>query len=292
VVILGYSVTLSSGSSIPLPFSAAGLRLIVDDRLGGAQNMAVDAALLQSVDERAGPTLRLYGFSPACLSLGRFQPVADVNENALAAASVDLVRRPTGGKAVLHDHEVTYSMVLARRHLQPFTKRGAYQLCTDLLLGLLHVLGVTATAASNAVALPTVARQTTTATPSTDCFRTTAEFEIVAAGRKLVGSAQTTTRGGSLLHGSIPLNGSYRRIEGLLVPDPVASHGVAAELPPTSIEEAGGGCWSFAGARDALAGAAMASLGVEPEQLDASEKAVADQLAAERYAQEQWTRQV
>ena len=289
MVILGQSVTLSRGRIVPQQLLPADLRLIIDDRGPGPRNMAVDSALLQSLDEDSRPTLRLYGFAPACLSLGRFQPISDIAENALGSAGVDLVRRPTGGTAVLHDDEVTYAMVLTRRHVHPFTKRGAYRLCADLLLPLLAALGVEASAAS-AAGHPAV--RASDRAGGGDCFGTTSEFEIVAGGHKLVGSAQTTARGGSLQHGSIPLNASYRRIRQLLsVPQPELV-GPGYELGPTSIEEAGGGCWTFVQARDALASGAIAQTGMQPERLRPEEEALAVQLEAERYRCEEWTRQL
>ena len=249
--------------------------------------MAVDAALLHTAAQ-SPPTLRLYGFAPACLSLGRFQPLTDIAEEAVAARDADIVRRPTGGKAVLHDHEVTYSMVLGRHQLEPFTKRGAFRMAADLLVRLLEALGV---AASTGAGVEAPARA---ADP--DCFLTTASFEIAASGRKLVGSAQTTTREGSLQHGSVPLSGSYRSIEGLL-----ASHtdGAPAVSPgatlPTSVEEETGRRWGFIAARDALVtrltqGAVADWItGVRVGALTADEERTAAHLERERFGTRAWT---
>ena len=89
-----------------------GLALIIDAPAPGEENMRRDVALL---DECARGTttgaVRLYGFRPACLSLGRMQPLSDVNLEACARDGVDIVRRPSGGRAVLHDAEVTYCVV-------------------------------------------------------------------------------------------------------------------------------------------------------------------------------------
>src|SRR5438874_408787 len=90
-----------------------GWRLLVDAPASGAWNMAVDEVLLDGV--AAGttpPTIRFYGWTPPCLSLGYFQPFDVVDLDSCRALGVDIVRRPTGGRAILHDREVTYSVVL------------------------------------------------------------------------------------------------------------------------------------------------------------------------------------
>ena len=268
----------------PSPGPAA-LRLIIDPQQPGAHNMAVDATLLRSAAQSPA-TLRLYGFAPACLSLGRFQPLSDISEQAVADRRIDVVRRPTGGKAVLHDHEVTYSLVLGRDQLTPFTKRGAYRVGAELLLALLQALGVSA---QTDMGVDAPARSA-----DADCFRTTTSFEIVASGRKLVGSAQTTTRDGSLQHGSIPLSGSYRSIDGLLAP-PAAIRQPTHTNVPTSVAEETGTDWGFRAARDALANRlAQGSVAawittVRFDTLTSEESEAAARLTKERFATTAWT---
>ena len=88
------------------------LQLIIDPPAPGAENMARDVALLDACARGEIPgAVRLYGFDPACLSLGRMQALEDVDLEACATDGVDVVRRPSGGRAVLHDQEVTYSVV-------------------------------------------------------------------------------------------------------------------------------------------------------------------------------------
>ena len=87
--------------------------LVMDVPLDGPANMAVDQAIMEAVaEERVPPTLRFYAWEPACLSLGYMQPVADVGRHHLAARGWDLVRRMTGGRAILHADELTYSVAL------------------------------------------------------------------------------------------------------------------------------------------------------------------------------------
>lgn len=163
--------------------------------------MAVDHALLESVQHGAGPVLRLYAWAPACISFGRNQQTGGIYDPAaLAAAGVDAVRRPTGGLAVLHDRELTYAVIApVDRFGGP---RTAYQRINAALVTGLRTLGVPVTLAGAAAAPHPVHDA------AAPCFHAPAPGEIVAAGRKLVGSAQRCERGVLLQHGSILLDGS------------------------------------------------------------------------------------
>jgi lipoate-protein ligase A len=181
-------------------------RMIVEEPGGGQLNMAVDEAIMESVGNLGSPaTLRLYGFAPPTLSFGRFQRIRDtIRWEAVRRDGITLVRRPTGGQAVLHDRELTYSVVLGKDHLQPFGKREIYRLIAELLLEALMRLGVQGR--SN--------RRRSGDLHNPDCFRSTGEYEIASSSaKKLIGSAQVVNRRASLQHGAIPLDMSYRRID-------------------------------------------------------------------------------
>jgi lipoate-protein ligase A len=168
--------------------------------------MAVDEALMESVGNSESPaTVRLYGFAPPTLSFGRFQRIRDrVRREAVVQDGITLVRRPTGGQAVLHDRELTYSVVLHKDHLQPFQKREIYRFIAELLLEGLVGLGVQGQSR----------RKRSGDLHNPDCFRSTGEYEIASSSaKKLIGSAQVVTRAASLQHGAIPLDMSYRRID-------------------------------------------------------------------------------
>ena len=93
-------------------FDLSKWRLINSLPSSGTWNMAVDEAVLEAVMiEEVPPTLRLYAWEPECLSLGVAQPISDVAENVLSDYGWDLVRRPTGGRAILHANEMTYSVI-------------------------------------------------------------------------------------------------------------------------------------------------------------------------------------
>jgi lipoate-protein ligase A len=169
--------------------------------------MAVDEALLESVRRSGRPVLRLYTWAPACLSLGRNQTACGIYDGGhAAAAGIDIVRRPTGGLAVLHDRELTYSVAAP---LAPFGgPRAAYACITRALVEALRGLGVPAEQAAGA-------RLTGAPRASDPCFQQPAPGEVVARGRKLVGSAQRCEGGFMLQHGSILLAGSQARVRDL-----------------------------------------------------------------------------
>lgn len=188
------------------PEEPAGLgskwRVIVEGSEDGAWNMAVDEAILaayERADAPPGPTLRLYGWRPAAVSLGRSQRAeGSYDERVLQAQGIDLVRRPTGGTAMLHEFERTYAVVGALG-IPPFSGGviATYRKIADALTRGMTRLGVEATAVA-----PTrgVARETSVA-----CFERLGAWEIAANGRKLVGSAQRRRRKAFLQHGSIPM---------------------------------------------------------------------------------------
>ncbi len=159
----------------------------------GAENMAADEALLDRVLRSGGAFLRLYQWDPPALSIGRNQPIDGIPQN------VSVVRRPTGGKAVWHEHEVTYAVAAPIGLFGSL--RNAYCEIHSRLAAALRSLGVDATLAPYK---PTVR-------PSvgpTSCFAAPAGGEILVNGRKLVGSAQMRRGDAFLQHGSMLLDGS------------------------------------------------------------------------------------
>lgn len=171
----------------------------------GAHNMAIDETLLERVSQRQRlPTLRLYGWEPFCLSLGYGQSSADVDLERLQARGWHLVRRPTGGKAILHGDELTYSLTLP---LDDELARGdvveSYRRISQGLMEALALLGLTphsTRATADGVARGPV------------CFEVPSHYEITVGGRKLIGSAQVRRRAGLLQHGTLPLYGDIARI--------------------------------------------------------------------------------
>ncbi len=173
-------------------------RLLVDPAADGARNMAVDETLLEGVGAGTSPaTLRFFRWRPACLSIGYFQPYAVVDQDACLARGVDVVRRPTGGRAIYHHDELTYSVTLPLAVLG--RDRGVLasyrRLSQGLQLGLQR-LGV-------AVTLAPGHDQSRRPTHGPACFDQPSGHELLLDGRKLVGSAQVRRNGALLQHGSI-----------------------------------------------------------------------------------------
>jgi lipoate-protein ligase A len=187
--------------------SASGLRLdlLVDDPAPGEENMRRDIALLDACARGEIPgAVRLYGFAPACLSLGRMQPLDDVDLAACARDGLDVVRRPSGGRAVLHDQEVTYSVVC--RSTDPVFGGRVLEACSrihEAVASGLALLGVSTTPRAMPANLRRDARE---GAAVADCFARPAAHELLDhRGRKLVGSAQARRAGALLQHGSVLL---------------------------------------------------------------------------------------
>jgi lipoate-protein ligase A len=243
--------------------------------------MAVDEALLESVGNGGSPaTVRLYGFAPPTVSCGRFQRIRErIRLQALKEDGITLVRRPTGGQAVLHDGELTYSVVLGREHLQPFHKREIYRFIAGLLLEGLVRLGIRGQSSRKRCGDP----------HNPDCFRSTGEYEIASlSSRKLIGSAQVVNRRASLQHGAIPLDLSYRRIERYLDLSP-GKEGeqpgcLSAELGcPVSYQQA-----LKAFAEGFEAGLRRQSVKLQTGTLTEEERQRAEAFLQQKYSGDQW----
>lgn len=172
-------------------------------------NMALDEAILQACEAGvAPPTLRVYGWQPPALSLGYAQNVTkEVNVAACQRYGIEIVRRPTGGRAVLHDDEVTYSVVM------PIASEDGPQTLTEHyhLIGLALAEAFTHLGLGVRLARPQRAVKERHA-PSPACFAALSRYELSVAGKKLVGSAQKRGQQALLQHGSIPLSLDRQRL--------------------------------------------------------------------------------
>ena len=168
-------------------------RLLLAAPRSGAENMARDTALLARAARTGETVFSIYSWAAPTLSFGRHQSAAgQYDPDKIRAASVDVVRRPTGGRAILHHREVTYSVTAP---LQAEPLRVAYERINRILLDGLSRLGVNVT-----LAAPSARAVAPTAQP---CFELPSEGELIADGRKLVGSAQWRNESALLQHGSI-----------------------------------------------------------------------------------------
>jgi lipoate-protein ligase A len=169
-------------------------RLLLAEPRSGAENMARDSAL-QARAARTGETVfSIYSWLRPTLSFGRHQPATGLYDiEKLRSANVDVVRRPTGGRAILHDHEVTYSVTAPLMDAAPL--RATYSRINHILLDGFARLGVEVELAAP--------RERAPAPSMRPCFEAPGKGEVVARGRKLVGSAQWRDDRAVLQHGSI-----------------------------------------------------------------------------------------
>lgn len=264
-------------------------RLIRTEPAEGAWNMAVDEAILEAVGSGdALPTLRLYAWEPPCLSLGLAQPVSDVDLSALARHGWQLVRRPTGGRAILHTDELTYSVIAPGDEPRVAgSVLESYRRLSQALVQALQRLGLPAQA-DKEYALPTGAR-----VGEPVCFEVPSNYEITVAGKKLIGSAQARRKQGVLQHGSLPLCGDLTRItQALVYPDETARARAAARLleHATNVEILGQPLtWEASAAAFAAAFRETLKLEFQEAPLSASELRRAGELVEQKYAHPSWT---
>ncbi len=267
-------------------------RLLLTPAARGAWNMAVDEAILEHVGRgEAAPTLRLYAWQPPCLSLGHAQAVAEVDFGRLQERGWEMVRRLTGGRAILHTDELTYSVIappdeprLAGSLLQSYQRLGG------ALLAAVRSLGLSAEMKERAL-------EAKKATPNPVCFEMPSSYEITVNGRKLIGSAQARRREGVLQHGSLPLTGDLTRITQVLVYTHEAERQEAAQrlqARAATLEALLGHHVSW----DAVAQAFVQAFEVElnlkfaPGALSESERQRADELVREKYAHPAWNERI
>ena len=183
----------------------------------GVYNMALDEELLaraQAGEDR--PVLRLYAWQPAAVSLGRFQKrETAVNDEACRRLGLDIVRRITGGRAVLHDKELTYSIIARTDNpLFPGNVLGTYKVIAAGLLAGLRNLGIPAEIVARG---SRHAERVEKNAKDAACFSSPSWYEILVQGRKIVGSAQRRVSGAFLQHGSILMDYDPRQ-EAAVIP--------------------------------------------------------------------------
>jgi len=180
--------------------------------------MARDRQLLDQLVRGQRPaTLRFYSWSPACISLGLGQREEILDLDAVRRAGLDVVRRPTGGQALLHDRELTYSVVASLQDpAVGGTLMRSYHAISEALLAGLREIGI------NGEGAPCEPRPALGLTPV--CFASASAEEVLVGGRKLLASAQWRTRGAFLQHGSLLLEDRQGELAGLMRDE--AAHGV------------------------------------------------------------------
>jgi len=267
-------------------------RIIEDPPAHGAWNMAVDEAILESVYSGSSlPTLRLYAWQPACLSLGLAQPHEEVNAESLAANGWDVVRRPTGGRAILHIDELTYAVIAPESEAR--VSGGvlkSYLRLSEALLEALRLIGLNPEANEKG-------SNHNSNKPNPVCFEVPSNYEITVNGRKLIGSAQARRKEGVLQHGALPLYGDLTRIiHALRFTDAQAAERARERLlaHATTVERELGEAPDFTQAKSAFITAFERTLNLDLRTGDLSEteEQRAQTLMTEKYAHPSWTERV
>lgn len=246
--------------------------------------MAVDEALLDAVSRgRAQPILRFYQWAPACLSLGYFQSYAAVDIDACRAHRVKVVRRPTGGRAILHDRELTYSITLPVTSLegQSGVLQSYYRLSQGLMEGL-RQLGVETTLAPS---LPLRDAH------GPACFDRPSDHEILLNGRKLIGSAQVRRNEALLQHGSVLFQPQIDEVLRCLRLDPLEADRQRGAMVDAvaGLDQAGVFTPGEVGRALAAGMAAVFGVRLQAGSLTPDERAAAAQLEREKYGTVAWT---
>ncbi|MBL8099666.1 MAG: lipoate--protein ligase family protein [Anaerolineales bacterium] len=255
----------------------------------GAWNMAVDEAILEQIYRgESKPTLRLYSWNPPCLSLGHAQPFKDVDVERLKSNGWEVVRRLTGGRAILHTDELTYS-VTGSEH-EEILSGGVLESYNRLSKALLYAV--------QSLSLPVKVQEEKHTTASQNlnpvCFEVPSSYEITVNGKKLIGSAQARKKEGVLQHGSLPLTGDLTRICDALVFENESAQQEAKDrllARATTVETVLGVEISWETAAQALVKGFEAVLGIQFEDAELSQSEIqrANELVQEKYAHSSWT---
>jgi lipoate-protein ligase A len=275
-------------------------RLLITSPARGAWNMALDESILEHIGRGESlPTLRLYAWDPACLSLGHAQPFSDVDTTRLRGRGWEAVRRATGGRAILHTDELTYSVIapsdeprVAGSVLESYNRLAQALLLAvknlELPVEMKELVG-------HVSEVPAGGNVTSTLNPV--CFEVPSAYEITVDGKKLIGSAQARKKEGVLQHGSLPLTGDLTRIcQALVFESESAREDASARLltRAATVESALGREVSWETAARAFIRAFEAQLGLSLERrgLSESESRRTDELVKEKYDHPSWTERV
>jgi lipoyl(octanoyl) transferase len=275
-------------------------RLLITPPARGVWNMAVDESILIHIGRGESlPTLRLYAWTPACLSLGYAQPFRDVDTNRLKERGWEVVRRVTGGRAILHTDELTYSVIAPNDEPRVAgTVLESYSRLAQALLLAVRNLELD-------VEIKDDVTQDTILSLSKDgilrnnpvCFEAPSTYEITVDGKKLIGSAQARKKEGVLQHGSLPLTGDLARICQALAFEYESAREEASKRllsRATTVQSALGREVAWETATQAFIHAFEAQLGLsfEEGELSESEFKRAEELVKEKYDHPSWTERV
>ncbi|WP_010303198.1 lipoate--protein ligase family protein [Kurthia senegalensis] len=256
-------------------------------------NMALDEALLHwHSNGEMPPVIRFYEWNPATLSIGYFQKAhRDVDFDQLHKHNVGFVRRPTGGRAVLHEHELTYSIVVSESYPNmPKTVTEAYRVLSEGLLNGFINLGLDAYFSVPQTEAEKLALQKP---KSAVCFDAPSWYELVVEGRKIAGSAQTRQEGVILQHGSLLIDLDQEKLLSIFkFKDEAAREKMRQNLPlkTVAMNDLGKGTFTTTdcvkafkrGFEEAL------EINLQPYTLTDEQRQFVEQLAQTKYESDEW----
>ncbi|MDC3412118.1 lipoate--protein ligase family protein [Aquibacillus sp. 3ASR75-11] len=253
-----------------------------------AYNMALDEMLLNWHSEgKIPPVLRFYGWKPAGLSVGYFQKIkGKIDVDGVQKYGAEIVRRQTGGRAVLHDQELTYSVLVSEQHeAMPRSVKDAYMVISKGLLEGFRELEVNAD-----FSIPEKKLQTT---DSAVCFEEPSWYELIVEGKKIAGSAQTRKKGVILQHGSIPIDIDQTKLfDMFLYPNERVKERARKKFgdKAVSINEVANKPVTFSIAKDAFKKGFEKGLNIELEPFDLSQEQLeqVNELAKSKYMSKEW----
>ncbi|MHB9097813.1 MAG: lipoate--protein ligase family protein [Syntrophales bacterium] len=266
-------------------------RLLPFRKGDAAENMAVDEAIFRETIRNASPpTLRFYGWRAPAVSIGRFQDArTEINIEACRQLGIDLVRRPTGGKAVLHEQELTYTVTAGGDSpLFPPDILETYRIISSCIARGLAGCGIRAEMEANG-------RASADEPLGRSCFSAPSRYELLVAGRKICGSAQTRSRGVFLQHGALLMEFDPGRTCDVILPyrdrekqvdrlrNAVTSVREHATIPPADEETL---CRVI---RDGFT--QVLGIRFQEGMLTSAEEALAAELMTKKYGSASWNRE-
>lgn len=254
-------------------------KLIVDTiPLKGSLNMAVDEYLLHTLGEDSQTYLRFYQWERPTVSLGYSQSIKKVVDlDYCLENGINIIRRMTGGKLVLHDKEITYSVCSSDEKIFPPSLAGSYKLISQALILGLEKLGIDSYLAADAPSSYVQA--------NLPCFSYPARNEIEIDGKKIIGSAQKRLGSRFIQHGSIPVEDNGDLLESVII-----LKGGESKIRMTSLSEALGRRVNFGWAVKYLAEGFSEYFGInlKPKFFDAREREKILKIQKHRYENKDW----
>jgi len=254
-------------------------RLIPFARRNGFENMAIDEYMVSWHERHRRPVLRVYGWDPPAISLGRYQRIDCLNREACASHGVDVVRRITGGGAIFHNCELTYSLACDAAGLGTglLSVKESFDRINAFMLEMYRTMGLDAAYAK------TVQGRRVSGNRADFCFSGNEEYDIIVRGMKIGGSAQRRNGGVIFQHGSIPLQ---------IDADSIHAYFNASidNRNFTALDDVCGAKNRTEDVADALLRAFMKTTGwsLVEEEIGAAEHEAIDEIMNEKYRRESW----